>query len=468
MCYNPITIINPTKYVSLRYRDRYLLQVPCGKCAACMTNKSNEWYFRLYHQALACYKDNGFVYFDTLTYNNAFLPHISDYIGVPNSIDFPCFSTEHIRLFVAALRQYCKRKLHCNFEFFIVSEYGTSEKHLHRPHYHVLFFVHGLVSPLDFSFAVSKYWFYGRTDGNPYRSTYHVLHNTFLQNSDGSIRSIKYICKYIQKSCKFQHEIDKRINIVLNGIAKKFEDQGLDWRESSHYWRVRDILHRRFNQFHRQSTKLGISALDNIDIGSVFETGSLNVPDKDNVIMRLPLPTYYKRKLFYQQIKIDNALTWQPTELGIQYLEYRLSVCVSSLSARFKAISAHIHQSFDTLKLADYVLNYRGRFSAQFPSEWNERLANVDFYNYSTRFDREALGSLGLAYKWCGNSSTRYQKCCSFVRFTDFIKKYVYLNDDYEKQLDLIYSYTGKVDTLRQQAYEVKQRLQNLYHHLLV
>lgn len=467
MCYSPITIINPTKYVSLRYRDRFLIQVPCGKCAACMTQKSNEWYYRLYHQAKDVFNSGGFVYFDTLTYDNKHLPHISDYLSVDKSVDFPCFSTENVRLFIQALRQYCKRKFKSNFEFFLCSEYGTSEFHQHRPHHHVLFFVKGNIQPLEFSAAVSAYWYHGRTDGYPFRSSYHVLRNTFTSSTDSSLRSIKYITKYIQKSCKFQSEINYRINVILGSITEKFKEQGIDnWNESSHYWRVRDALNRRFNQFHRQSTFLGASVLDKFDVGKIFETGSLFVPDKDDVIMRLSLPQYYKRKLFYQQVKVDGAMTWQPTDLGVQYLEYRLLKCVDSLASRFKALSLHVGKSFDCHKLADYVLNFRGRFNGLYPSTFEERMQCVDYYNYSTRFDKEAFGVLGLAYKWCGNSATRYEKRCRFLRFTDFIKRYVYLNDDYEAQLDLLYNYSANVDAGRQDAYAMKQRLQNLYHHL--
>ena len=214
MCYNPITIVNPTKYVSLKYRDRFLLQVPCGHCAQCQKNKSNEWYYRSYYQMLDTFQQNGFVLFDTLTYAPKYLPMISDYVHVDS--DFPCFNSDHLRKFVARLRQRCKRKYNSNFTYFISSEYGTSQRHTHRPHYHALFFVTGDIKPLEFSALVAELWYYGRTDGVPYKTNNYVLHNTFSSDDfASSLRTCKYVSKYVQKSCTFQREIDKRIQSVM-------------------------------------------------------------------------------------------------------------------------------------------------------------------------------------------------------------------------------------------------------------
>lgn len=348
MCYSPIDVINPSKYVSLHYRDRYVMQVPCGKCAQCLTAKSNEWSYRLYQHALETFKD-GFVLFDTLTYDNEHLPHISDYISVSKEVDFPCFSSRDLRLFVADLRQRCKRKFKSNFSYFIASEYGTSEHHLHRPHYHALFFVRGKITPLEFSALVSTTWSRGRTDGYPYRSAYHVAENTFRSMSDGALRSLKYVCKYIQKSCTFQKTIDMRLRHIMADISDYFDNfLGLDtWSSSSHYWRVREAISRKINQFHRQSTFLGASVLGDIDLNSVFDTGSLFMPDDELVVKQIPLPTYFKRKLFYELVDIDGSKSWQPTELGQQYLEHRSRFQVLKLADRFKALASQLSLKFD-------------------------------------------------------------------------------------------------------------------------
>lgn len=465
MCYSPINIINPNKYVSLRYRDRYVMQVPCGKCAACRTAKSNEWTYRLYHHALDTFK-TGFVLFDTLTYDNRSLPHISDYFDVPKSVDFPCFSSRDLRLFVASLRQKCKRKYKSNFSYFIASEYGTSENHLHRPHYHALFFVDGPIKPLEFSQEVSSAWHRGRTDGLPFRSPNHVLENVFDSMSAGALRSLKYVCKYIQKDCSFQKNIDARLDLIMYDISKRFADQGIDdWSQSSHYWRVRECISRKINQFHRQSTFLGASVLDGLDLNEIFDTGSVFMSDNKLVIRKIPLPTYYKRKLFYELVEIDGSKTWQPTELGYQYLEFRQKFQKSQLVDKFDAIKLQLKLNFDSSKLSDYVFDSRGRIKADRPSTYVERLNHIDLINYVNRYDKESLGSIGLSYDWYGNSSVGYKRVRPKLKtISEFISENVYFDNDYENILSKIFEYRKEVDASRQRLYEEKQRLSNLIH----
>lgn len=468
MCYSPIDVINPSKYVSLKYRDRYVMQVPCGKCAQCLTAKSNEWSYRLFHHALDTFKE-GFVLFDTLTYDNAHLPHISDYIKVSSDVDFPCFSSRDLRLFVADLRQRCKRQYRSNFSYFIASEYGTDNKHLHRPHYHVLFFVKGCISPLDFSLLVAKTWARGRTDGLPYKPSTHVLENTFRDMSAGALRSLKYVCKYIQKSSLFQKTIDMRLRQIMADISSTFASQGLeDWSNSSHFWRVRDSIARKINQFHRQSTFLGASVLGDLDLNEVFNTGQLYMPDNEFVIKSIPLSTYFKRKLFYKLVEIDGAKSWQPTELGVQYLKFREKFQISKLADRFHAVATQFRLNVDVNKLADYVYNYRGRFNADRPSNIYERLDNVSFFNYVSRYDREQFDGVGLSPVFLGNSSIGYKRFSNkvpFIPISKLIASNVYFNQEYESVLDTIFHHSNELGLSRQKAFVSKQRLQNLVHH---
>lgn len=467
MCYSPIDVINPSKYVSLKFRDRYVMQVPCGKCAQCLTAKSNEWSYRLFHHALDTFKE-GFVLFDTLTYDNAHLPHISDYISVSTDVDFPCFSSRDLRLFVADLRQRCKRQFKSNFSYFIASEYGTDSKHLHRPHYHALFFVKGNVSPLDFSMLVAKTWGRGRTDGLPYKPSTHVLENTFRDMSAGALRSLKYVCKYIQKSSLFQKTIDMRLRHIMADISSTFVSQGLDdWPNSSHFWRVRDSIARKINQFHRQSTFLGASVLGDLDLNEVFNTGQLYMPDNEFVVKSIPLPTYFKRKLFYKLVEIDGAKSWQPTELGLQYLKFREKFQISKLADRFHAVATQFRLNVDVSKLADYVYNYRGRFRSFFPpSTLSERLSHLSFFNYVTRYDKEQFDSLGLSSRFMGNSSIGYSRSKpAFLPLSSFISQHVYFNQEYETVLSTIFHHSNELGLVRQNAFSSKQRLQNLIHH---
>lgn len=469
MCYNPVTIINPCKYVSLRFRERYLIQVPCGHCAQCATNKSNEWYFRTYYQTLDTLTDpkgKAFVLFDTLTYRNKDLPYISDFVSVPVGCDYPCFNSRHIQLFNKKLRKACSKK-GSFYKFFLTSEYGTSENHSHRPHYHILIYSDGNIEPLELSALIAKCWQYGRTDGLPYKTVNYVRGNIFTSDKFAeSLRTCRYVSKYIQKSCKFEKEITKRLDHIMLTIAEKMID---GWIDSPHAKRVRMKYARLVGQFHRQSKEFGASYLRDIDITDFDSVNQLYMPDSKKVHLSIPLPMYYKRKMYYEVKKIDGNNIWIPTDLGLLYLQSRDKILKDNLVNRFKALNHQANVFYDSERLADYVLYYRGRIRAiDLPKSPIDKYCAVDLYSYSTLSDREHIDELGLTKYYAGNNTIGYRcsKLYNRIKFKDFISRYVILDDDYEKQLDQLYNSCSKINDNRQKAFELRQHLVNLYHYL--
>lgn len=104
---------------------RTFMEVPCGKCEACIDNKRKNWYIRLvYEQAFSINS-----YFVTLTYDDVNLPL--------NSLGYPTFNKRDVQLFLKRLRRYCSKFSDIPVRFFLVSEYGS---HYMRPHYHLLIF----------------------------------------------------------------------------------------------------------------------------------------------------------------------------------------------------------------------------------------------------------------------------------------------------------------------------------------
>lgn len=94
------------------------LEVPCGKCLSCLTNKRNDWAFRLEQE----YKSSKGAAFITLTYHPKFCP---DY-GLDK---------RHVQLYMKRLRKRYGKKL----RYFCVGEYGTRYQ---RPHYHIILFTY--------------------------------------------------------------------------------------------------------------------------------------------------------------------------------------------------------------------------------------------------------------------------------------------------------------------------------------
>lgn len=123
MCYNPI-YIKVKEYEDLDtgeikkkvffnvWPEEATDTVPCGKCAECLFQKSNEWAFRI--MAEARYHSRSC--FLTLTYK--------DSPGTLNKRDY--------QLFLKRLR-----KKVGSFRYFLCGEYGSKGK---RPHYHVIIF----------------------------------------------------------------------------------------------------------------------------------------------------------------------------------------------------------------------------------------------------------------------------------------------------------------------------------------
>lgn len=144
-CLHPINIKNPKK--DLDPWDTARVLVPCGKCAACLINRSNSWAFRINQELKHC--SNAF--FVTLTYHDRCLPK---YKGVP------VVSSEDIRKF-----HYRLRKLTPGIRLFFISEY--SPEPLFRPHYHAIYFNLDVPSsPLHVTVKqyLAKYWKFGLVD----------------------------------------------------------------------------------------------------------------------------------------------------------------------------------------------------------------------------------------------------------------------------------------------------------------
>lgn len=112
------------------------IEVPCGKCRACINSKRIQIKHRL---ILEQYSHGDIVpLFLTLTYNDANLPG--------NGV-----SVSDIQLFLKRLRSHLDYHYANlpNFRYVCFSEYGSDETRTLRPHYHLLLFGIPLGSPRD-------------------------------------------------------------------------------------------------------------------------------------------------------------------------------------------------------------------------------------------------------------------------------------------------------------------------------
>ena len=131
-CASPINIKNPSPGTNNR------ITVPCGRCAACLTNRRSQWYVRLYFENKNS-KNSAFI---TLTYNEENV--------TTNDWGIKSLNKSDIQLFMKRFRK------NINFpgiKYFLTSEYGTET---FRPHYHMLLFNLPLVN--DLRSILEKSW----------------------------------------------------------------------------------------------------------------------------------------------------------------------------------------------------------------------------------------------------------------------------------------------------------------------
>ena len=466
MCLSPITIKNPRSKTLKNYYERRNISIPCGQCAECLSLKKQEWYFRTYWQCQEAFDHDGYVLFDTLTYDNDHLPYISDKYPEFSDFDFSCFSYEDLRLFFVRLRRslsYAGYKVNDNLKYFVVSEYGSDDLytdvfgHLRRgtkrPHYHGLFFVNDrhALPPLVLSRYIGLNWHNGLTDGVPFKDRGYVLRNRVYgphyMNDPVVIRkTCNYVSKYVMKDHDYDGILESRISSVLEKV--KYSDGKYDWS----YFRPGDIedfvreVRRKVGTFHRQSQGFGAWLLDHPDpdvneiLKRAVRDGYFLMPS-DSVVDKVPVSGYYKIKMFYKKCKGDNGVEyWKLTDLGKYWKLVRAENSIKQLSKRYSTIYLNIGNYVDDCDkvvdlqdkimkyldgrdfadFAKYLLFYRGRikpFDEPINLDWKYVLKK-EFESDSFRNSYESELGDNFLYCYAGRSARRHFQC-SFVSWKD-------------------------------------------------
>lgn len=111
------------------------IRVPCGKCEACVMNRAQQWYVRLFFQN----KGSDNAVFVTLTYSDEHLPPIR---FTDDGLPISDVSKDDVRHFLVRLRRYLGPYKSKKMKYFLISEYGPSPQTgiVNRPHYHAIFF----------------------------------------------------------------------------------------------------------------------------------------------------------------------------------------------------------------------------------------------------------------------------------------------------------------------------------------
>lgn len=226
-CLHPVTI----------FADGKKMSVPCGRCALCTVRNATDWLTRL-NLAFS----NGLTVFLTLTYNDDYLPCISeknesysiDSIMRYNSIPISKLHLYYPTFLYSDVQRYFKRlrKKGLQFSYYGVSEYGPST---YRPHYHILVNFPQL-SESDFTYIQE--------------ATFMDWNCGFSSCEYSSISRLKYVLFYSKKiqGSEVSDYLDEHsfllrpFSFMSKGLGKEFAMQNFDFIANHSF--IRDKLGR--------------------------------------------------------------------------------------------------------------------------------------------------------------------------------------------------------------------------------
>lgn len=493
MCTQPIKILNPSKWLSSTAGQQLYLRVPCGHCIECRQRLQNEWRIRTYYEAMDTIQSGGYVLFDTLTYSNQFLPRLSDFIYVPDGLDFPCFNSKHIQDFLKRLRAYLSRKIvkngkvvkeafsiSNNLRFFVSSEYGHSDAGTKRPHYHIFLFVrNNSIPPLVLSGAISKCWSYGRTDGVPFKTRSYVRnHNTFDCMDLATKRCVLYVSKYVAKDFIYSDMVVGRLKKLMDYYyGDDFGNCPWTKEQKEHY----KMLKRFVLPFHRQSLEYGSLYIREQGIDNIIERGSL-VFNMNGIPLTFGLFPSLKRKLFYNRRKDENGdVRWYLNNRGILYKEKHFQDNVLQLQQMVDEYNV-VHDDKLSFDVSDYLLNY-GRLQPNkigLDSVRSQLVSSSSVYEYNglrnySSIDRDFIhrsvftkcdyGSKKRGFSNCIKLRLRHDDSLDYgdyISLSDFQNKYMLFDSSVEKQVESLYDWLGKSGKSRMRTHKVLEKNKKL------
>lgn len=319
--------------------------MPCGKCPECLDVKQRGWRLRCFWQAKHTFAHDGFVFFETLTYNNRHLPK---YKGLDS------FSPAHVRNFFKRLRSVLEAagyntgetindKRVSYLSYLLTCEYGSSELGTHRPHYHIMFFntIKGL-NPRTFKKYINKCWKFGFTD-----SWYNFDRHCWNQQTTECLKKIDYTCKYVGKNFDYQYEVCTKLGLDENNLSA--DDKIV----------LKDYL-MNAGPFLRASQGFGLFLMDHLTPDQVLRaTGVIDTPQFANLVVNLCM--YYKRKLYYDKVEKTTSdgvvhVCYQLNDKGFRMREFCFKDLTREITSRFRTIVYNMDEH-DRLYFMDRLCN---------------------------------------------------------------------------------------------------------------
>ena len=179
-----------------------VIAVPCGKCLACLSNKREDWSFRLMQE----YKVSASAFFVTLTYSEKYHPSM----GV---------SKRHLQLYFKRLRKLVVKDTKYPIRYYAVGEYGGQTN---RPHYHAIIFNADEKS-------IRQAW----SLFNKVRNKVEPIGIVHCGNVTEA--SVSYVLKYVVQKYEFPDGLNPSFSVMSRGYglgANYLSDRMVEWHRS--------------------------------------------------------------------------------------------------------------------------------------------------------------------------------------------------------------------------------------------
>lgn len=293
----------------------YFQNVPCLECPECKKKKASDFVARFYYDAESTLNKGGFLYLDTLTWNEK---QVHKHFKVRH------FSDDDVKRFKANMEKLGINKIlahrgqsraHKNIDaakalyrldckLLLVEEYGGD---FHRPHIHLSVFNRiPFFTPQDIEDMIICSW----VNEKGVRLGGIENKNPYLKLVRSKVGAAKYISDYLAKDDDYYSTIQKRASEII----KKF---GIN---SKTYERFQCLLSNEFKPKTYIYQGFGRSIEEVYKAPALLARNKITIPDSFAVKKEIPIPAYTVRRVFKTRIRRDDGSykeVW--TNEGINY-----------------------------------------------------------------------------------------------------------------------------------------------------
>lgn len=404
MCYRKFYIYNKAKQYDPFHGGPLYLVVRCGQCDQCLREKQNEYLVRALAEHKWASDNNGFTYWDSLTYKDATVP---EYLGLI------CFDPKHISAFRKRLHINIKRYTKRYFKEAKEKKIDYLRKKIDKERSHQLQVLRSqfpyIKNNIDYKLKKKsldqwfiKYFNQQKRDlvkvlrkqyqpysglkiaqylhdfvvsefgGITHRPHYHIMFFCTLPNMNAYLLqsliykswkmgrldysklphqrvitstggAIQYVMKYLNKDDYFAKNLASKVSRARLFYGRRIADK---------IWNKKRI--RQISNFHRQTRGFGKCLIDQQDQDLLFH-GLCKIPDKNQKFKFLKIPQYIERKLYYKcekyidhfesdvskRIKSRWILTSKGKVRKISLIDEKVAQAATNLSSVLRSLSAY-------------------------------------------------------------------------------------------------------------------------------